>query len=170
MTMVQSKAGPSGPGPTIEGWWKGLDRDRGGRAALRRCGSVLEVQLLPVFHSLAQRLPHTAEPGPLADRLAAVAAVLSHVEENVTGKSFAELLATTNDSGRVLLSDLRFRRLVAVESPDELLGQMRRAVQITGRSAPVISFANDLVYWGDNVRKRWAFAYYGAAPVEKKQG
>ena len=145
----------------FEEWWKGLASDRGGRADLRRSATVLEIQLLPAFYGLARRLPHSAE-GSRLDWLAAAAGVLAHVKEDAGEQAFAELLAAGGE-GHPAFSDLRFRRLLAADRPDELLSSVRRAVQLARGRAPVGQLGGDLLYWGDNARKRWARGYYASS-------
>ena len=142
----------------FEAWWTGLQEDRSGRADLRRCGTVLEVQLLPVFFRLARRLPASMDHGR-AEWLAAAAAALSHVREDAADHSFPKLLSA-GPEGHPVLSDLRFRRLLASERPEELMLAVRRAVQLTRGRAPVGTLGRDLLRWGDPVRKRWAHGYY----------
>jgi CRISPR system Cascade subunit CasB len=167
MTAAAEKSHPnrSVVGTVVADWWSALQTDRGSRAALRRCGTTTDVQLQPVFHRLVARLSFTADDAPSFDRLAAVAAVLSHVDTDAGDREFASLLADST-SGQPVLSDLRFRRILAVTRPDELLETMRRAVRLTDRRAPVAGFANDLFYWGDRTRKRWAFRYYAEAELD----
>ncbi|MBF0555452.1 MAG: hypothetical protein HQK96_13005 [Nitrospirae bacterium] len=37
-------------------WWEGLEKDRGGRAVLRRCGTLAEVFFSPAYHRLQRIL------------------------------------------------------------------------------------------------------------------
>jgi CRISPR system Cascade subunit CasB len=161
MADEQAAATGGGLGEIVEGWWDALSRDRGARASLRRCGTVVEIQLERSFHELATRLPHQAADDLRLGRLAAVAGILAHVESNEGNGSFAKALAAPKTGDEPRLSDLRFRRLLAIERPDELLTHFRRAVRLAGGSAPVARLATDLVSWGDRTRKRWAADYYG---------
>lgn len=147
-------------------WWRGLANDRGDRADLRRCGTVLQVQLLPKYHALARRLPRESADDWRAARLAVVAGLLAHVVEDTGSGSFPAMLATSVTGERSPFSGLRFRRLLACDAPDDLLVTFRRAIQVLGGRAPVASLANDLLHWNDRTRKVWAATYYRLAPSE----
>lgn len=151
-------------GDIIADWWRGLATDRGSRADLRRCRTTLQVQLLPRFQYLAQRLPGESSSEWRAARLAAVAGVLAHVTDDAGAVAYAEILATPTAGDRSCLSDLRFRRLLASEESDDLLTTFRRVVQVTGARAPVVNLANDLLHWNDRTKKRWAATFYRFAP------
>lgn len=152
-------------GDIVVEWWHSLLDDRGGRADLRRCRTTLEIHFVPRFQALAQRLPNEVRDDWKANRLAAVAGVLAHVVADLGHGSFAEVLATPTSGDRPPMGDLRFRRLLACESSDDLLTTVRRAVQVAGCAAPVSSLATDLLRWNDRTRKAWAAAYYRRAPA-----
>ncbi|MBJ3262916.1 type I-E CRISPR-associated protein Cse2/CasB, partial [Salmonella enterica subsp. enterica serovar Corvallis] len=78
-----------------------------------------------------------------------------------------------------VMSKLRFSRLSAVKTPDELLRQLRRAVQLLDGSVNLISLADDIFRWCQEqddllshhrrqqrptefLRIRWALEYYQA--------
>lgn len=152
----------------IRNWWRELQDDPAARSALRRCDSVDAVQLLPVFHRLRLSLK-SSDAGGNRDALAAVASVLAQVEDDVSlpgeRANFADLLAEQPTAGGVpKVSGLRFRRLLEVDTPDERLISIGRIVRHCQRKAPVASLATDLLFWGDRVRKRWAYRYYELAP------
>lgn len=157
-------------GDIVREWWRSLRDERGARADLRRCRTTLEVHFVPKFQALAQRLPSEIRDDWKANRLAAVAAVMVHVEDDLGAGSFAEFLASPASGDRARLSDLRFRRLLACEDPDDLLTTFRRAVQVAGGEAPVSSLAGDLLRWNDRTRKRWAADYYRRAAVPASTG
>lgn len=143
-------------------WWWSLKERRGDRAALRRCRSPLEVALEPAFHDLLKRLGSRL-PEVERDRIAAAAGVLANVDANTPARSLAELMARPR-GGKPAVSDLRFRRLLRLETGEELMRELGRVLQLLDGEAPVANLANDVFRWGDSVRKRWALDYYGAAP------
>lgn len=151
----------------IRNWWRELQDEPAARSSLRRCTSVDEVQLLPVFHRLRLAL-ESKDAGGNRDALAAVASVLAQVDDDVSlsgeWSNFADLLAEQSSSGVPKVSGLRFRRLLEIDSPDERLIALGRIVRHCQRQAPVASLATDLLFWGDRVRKRWAYRYYELAP------
>lgn len=145
-------------------WWKSIsDREnshqRAARAALRRCRTPEEVQFQPAFHALR----HKVKSNPR--QLAVVAGVLAHVDTNADKHDFAAQLARPAEkSDRARFSGLRFRRLLKVQEPGELMTQVIHAVRILGRDANVPDLARGLWFWNDRTRKEWAFAYYDHAP------
>jgi CRISPR system Cascade subunit CasB len=144
-------------------WWHDLqERRRGDRAALRRCATTTEIMLHPAFHRLVQNVDDRQR----LEQLACAVGVLVHVETDGGGDSFARTMAEPKGE-KATVSGLRFRRVLRADSPDEVLGELRRAVQLTGRTAPVSALARDLSRWNDDVRKRWAFAYYENAPEKE---
>ncbi len=142
-------------------WWRALQERRGDRASLRRCRSVLDVALEPAFHDLLKRLGSRLKEVD-RDRVAAVAAILAHVEKDEPAWSIAELMARPKGD-KPVVSDARFRRLLRLESPDELMHELVRVIGMLGGEAPVAPLASDLARWGDPIRKRWALAYYEKA-------
>jgi len=93
-----------------------------------------------------------------------VAATLAHVrEDDPEHKPVARAIgrATINDE-EALLSELRFRRLLEADTPEELMTGMRRLVQIAGGRLNVDDLARSILNWGDVVKRRWAFDYYAA--------
>ncbi len=152
-------------------WWGGLEKDRGGRAALRRAKNLDAVFACASFHQhlLAPLREAGWEPTERqVDALAAVAGILAHVEENVPKGSFAEVMARPSREGsKAVVSDLRFRRLLAVEGPEELLSALVRMVRLAGGKANILELAGAVLSWGDARRKSWALDYYRLAPSEK---
>jgi CRISPR type I-E-associated protein CasB/Cse2 len=60
------------------------------------------------------------------------------------------------------LSVARFRRLLQAEGV-ELLDAFRRLVRLLDGRADPRSLADAILHWGDRVRQRWIFEYYGVA-------
>ena len=146
-------------------WWKGLDQARGDRAELRRAATPMEVAFCPAFHRLLQSLRRFSSPAPAS--LAVAVGVLAHVKENDPGGVFAVQMARPKtESDRARVSGLRFRRLLKVPDREELYQPLIRTVRLLGGQANILSLADDVYFWGDNVRKNWAYAYYETAPSE----
>jgi len=160
MSVVVGK--PSTAESPWKRWWSALEHHKGDRASLRRCRTVLDVSMEPEFHHLLGDLGSTLTKEADRDRVAAAAGVLAHVRKDIPGHSFADLMARLKGDKEVV-SDARFRRLLRLETPDELLHELVRIVQMVGGDAPIRSLAEDVARWGDPVRKKWAFDYYAKA-------
>jgi CRISPR system Cascade subunit CasB len=164
----QAPAPADEPRSTVWRWWKSLDEDRAGRAELRRCGSVGEVAFTGAYHRLLRWLGSRLGDGD-ARRVAAVAAVLAHVDrEPEDGASVARRMGTHTGAGGPLVSDARFRHLLRSEDPEELMRELIRVVRQLGRSASIDALFRDLMRWDEGTRMRWARDYYEAAPASAK--
>lgn len=156
----------------LDAWLSDLDENRGDRAMLRRCRNPLEVAFTPAFHALvaAMRTCGRIDDKHL-DRLALVAGVVAHTDPNGEPASapFAGQMAADN-GGRALVSDLRFRRLLAEDDPARLYEMMIRLVRQLGRHADIASLAAGIYRWDDQTKKRWAQDYYDRAPAQKREG
>ncbi len=166
------EASTSEPRSSVWRWWKSLaDEDRAGRAELRRCGTVGEIAFAAAYHRLLQRLGSRLGEGD-ARRVAVLAAVLAHVEEEpADASSLAKRMGTPKGEGQgPLVSDVRFRHLLRNEEPDELLRELVRAVRQLERKASVDPLFRDIMRWDEPTRMRWAREFYEAsAPVSKKK-
>lgn len=158
---------------------------RANRATLKRCAEPSLVLLEPAFHSLLHRLEQTTTENDYvkadAWNFALVAGLLAWVESEPTGqdhgKSFTALLGSPKAEGgdRPLMSKLRFARLQTADSEEDFFQQVRRAIQMAGRTADVKTLAEELLDWQkefqgqkpdkpkDRIQVRWASAYYTAA-------
>ena len=155
-----------------EAWWRELTSDeaagrtnRGARraalAGLRRAGTPLEVIQEPETLRLITRLPHENP-----DRVAALAGILAFVRESDDRRVARAIGRTSLDDGEsAVMSESRFRRLMQV-SGDELMGAMRRLVRLTKGKANVGDLSFAVLRWGDGVKKRWIFEYYGVDEAE----
>lgn len=152
----------------LNDWHQDLDKNRGDRAALRRCRTPLEVAFLPAFYRLAAAMQACGRVD--LDRLALVAGVLARVDPGDQGTDrFAQQLAA-DTGGRALVSDLRFRRLLAEDDPERLYGLMIRLVRHLDGHAEMASLAEGLYWWNQKTKKRWAQDYYDRAPAQKSEG
>lgn len=155
-------------------WWSDLqERSRGDRAQLRRCHDLNEIMMSQSFMNLRRRLQsenyHYNSNHRLV-QLAAIAGVLAHLDEHVSGERFGkQLAASSGDGGRAAVSGLRFRRLLSNQAVDELYVPLVRVLRMLGRKAN----ANDLIWsiqrWeesGSPVQQQWAENYYMSALEE----
>lgn len=150
-------------------WWKGLEHDRGERAALRRAKSPAEVVFSPTYHQLLHQLQQK-DYTVYREALAVVAGLSAHVKEDTgSARSLAEQMASPKSSGSgARISGLRFRRLLAIEQREELYPLMIRVIRLLDKKVNLVSMANSVYYWGnERTRKNWAYDYYKTAPAEK---
>lgn len=125
-------------------------------AVLRRANTPLEVIQEPETLRLIARLPYENP-----DRVATLAGILAFVRES-DDRQVARAIgrASLDDDSSAIMSESRFRRLMQV-SDDELMGAMRRLVRLTRGKANVGDLSFAVLRWGDGVKKRWIFNYYG---------
>ncbi|MGQ0697812.1 MAG: type I-E CRISPR-associated protein Cse2/CasB [Panacagrimonas sp.] len=150
---------------------------RAARARLRRCAEPLDAFAERGAHDL---LDATAEARavddshmPREEDILALAPLLAWVEEHDGARSLPAQLAQTKETGqdRPLLSELRFKRLLAA-SGTELFTELRRALQVIGKRANVLSLAEAACDWhlehrGPDLRRRWAYDYYSNLPTKR---
>jgi CRISPR system Cascade subunit CasB len=140
-------------------WWSGLADKRGDRAQLRRASRLEDVVLSPAYQRVYRRLCAHGLAGGLPewrqDRLAVIAGVLAHID-HAGSRRFPED-ASEGDDLRV--SELRFRRLLESPTMEDLFIGLRRVLPLINRRTDPVRLANDIWYWGDRVRKQWAYAY-----------
>ena len=153
----------------LDTWHREIEKNRGDRALLRRCRGPIEVALTPAFHALVAAVRPCGVVDPL--RLALVAGVVAHTDvvDGPVGSRFAQQMAADR-GGRPLVSDLRFRRLLAEDDPGRLYEMTVRLVRQLDRYADQESLARGLYQWNSATKMRWARDYYGRAPVTKKEG
>ena len=161
---------PGGAGAIAAAWWRRLnpeaDRQTGPQRAalahLRRAGTPLEAMRETAALRLIEQLRWCD-----ADRVAALAGILAWVRAD-NGRPVARAVGRRSlDDTEANLSEGRFRRLLQVERNEELMDAMRRLVRLAGGTVNVRDLSGSVLYWGDGVRKRWIFDYYGvglAAP------
>lgn len=90
-------------------------------------------------------------------RLALIAQTVAVVKDR--GESLPRAFgATRND--RKALSELRFQRLLRADL-DGLRRGLRRALPMVDHRCDVAALGRDLFYWGEDVRTRWCFDYFG---------
>ena len=151
-------------------------RDRAALARLRRVATPVEALEEPAVFDLYKKLGFgRTDIDRRLPRVAVVAAVLAHIKEDAMPaesgfrRRFAEMLG---QGERPLMSELRFKRLLAAAEDNDLLTTFRRAVALAGgKNINVGDVAASLLDWSDRRRMRWAFDYYGAgiaAPTQSQ--
>lgn len=173
---------------TLRAWHEMLQEKRGLRASLRRSATINESCVSDGFHSLLMKTHTLWKIEDQAWRftaLAMVAALAAHVRVIDERQSFAAQLGQKTGD-RPVMSALRFKRLSAVKTPDDLLRQLRRAISLLGGAVNLISLAEDIFIWcreqdelmkhirrqqrpTEFIRIRWARDYYQAGDVDEKQ-
>ena len=168
MTTPQRQSAPS----IAYEWWRGLNpegaaRSGPARAAIARMGRAatpIEVMQEPEALRLVARLPRDPE------RVAVLAGVLAHVRESDERRVARAVGRKSLDDDRsALLSDSRFRRLLQTPGA-ELMEPMRRLARMAKGKLNVHDLASAVLYWGDGVKKRWIFDYYGVADLRFGDG
>jgi len=149
---------------TLIEWWRGLDKNRGERAVLRRSRAFSEIVFSPAYHRLRSALLHHGTVDD--DGLALLAGLAVHVKVQSEGSSIAEQMATGKPDGSARVSGLRFRRLLKVKERAELFGAMIRIIALLGGTTNIQSLAQSMYFWNDRTRKRWAYEYYTKAAAE----
>lgn len=147
-------------GQALTDWWSQLEGDRGARAELRRCDSATKVVMTPTFHrQLRVWQKFFAGEKAHEERLAQIIGLLAHVKGDRPDASFAVQMATAK-GGEPAVSELRFRRLLQ-RPREEFYQAMIRTLRLLRGEANIHSLAESIYYWGDEVRKRWAYDYFG---------
>ena len=159
-------------GKTLDAWWqqlhgKGKFKDHprtGDRAELKRANSEMEVMLLPAFQKAFPRFKEAFDDEQdwkdSVGRMAAILGLLAHVKEASNASSMAFQMA---GKPKPELSELRFRRLIQRDR-DQLYLAMIRVIRKLGNTANIYDLANSIYYWGDDVKRRWAFDYFPNTP------
>lgn len=146
-------------------WWRNLNpkgspqsgSHRAALARIRRAATPVEVMLVPEALRLVTLLPKNR------NRVAMLAGILAHVRESDERRVARAVGRTALDEDRTaLLSEGRFRRLLQTPG-GELMEPMRRLVRMMKGTVNVSDLASVVLYWGDDVKKRWIFDYYAVS-------
>jgi CRISPR system Cascade subunit CasB len=150
-------------GKLLLDWWQGLENDRASRAILRRASTVTAVALSAPYQRLFRRLRTTgwnADDIPYRnDRLAAIVGLLAHVEEDSQLSPARAMSQKGAGDDRPAVSELRFMRMLESPDLDTLFAGLRRVLPLMEHRIDVIALTNDILHWGDKVKKDWAYAY-----------
>ena len=147
-------------------WWNSLDSARGQRARLRRCRAPGEVIFVPAYHDLRRSLGKANRSNDDDEALAAVAGLVAHVRLENRALTLPEQMAGKGFD-KAPVSGLRFRRLLQIDGTSELYTALMRVVHQLDRNVNIVDLARSVYSWNEETRKRWAFAYYSAAPNEQ---
>jgi len=157
-------------GKELKTWWQELHgkldgRPRtGDRAELKRAQTLTDVILLPVFQKACPRFkPYFKDEqdwNNSVDRLAAILGLLAHITTEHPESPMAFQMA---GKPKPKLSELRFRRLIQRDRA-ELYAAMVRVIRLLDNKANLYDLANSIYYWGDSVKRDWAFDYFPNTP------
>lgn len=163
-------------------WWMRhcdpLTAGPGTAAQLRRCRTPLETATIPAALDLCRRMrafDHD-QSGQYLIRVLDLARLLAFVKTRsglhpmrVAGwRTFAgDRKESEAGDDRPLLSEARFRRLMAAEDGEELVGTFRRLIQLLGNEVNIEVLSADFLKWnhpfqGERIRRTWAEEYYAA--------
>ena len=149
-------------------WWRGLEDDKGGRAALRRCHEPIEALFVPAYHRLFQQMQRIESVN--ATKLPAVAILITYIKTPAADAVFAAQLARPKPGGTTpIVSELRFRRLLQCQALDDFFPALRRTIRLLDGKANLLDLANSVYHWGGGwrgarLRREWAYAYYEKLP------
>ena len=184
----------------IRDWWRAMqpaateDKNipyelralgRADRAKCKRCTSLEELELELAPNLLASHFAESVQSQETwrqkwlqtnAESLFLLAGVLVHVTEDIPdGQSLALRAgnAKVTPDKPVLMSELRFKRLLRATDGEDFLRQARRAIQLSKGKADVAVLADDLLAWSieqdqresarkptESLKFRWARDYY----------
>lgn len=166
-------------GEILNQWWEELHglgefKDKkaqtADRAELCRTSNVEDIVLLPAFQRACLRFKpffqqKEGDWEKSVERLAMILGLLARVREH-TEQILPLQMASQKQGEKPVLSELRFRRLIQRDR-DELYQAMRRVLPLLGDKANIYALANDVYYWGKDVKREWAFAYFPNTPAIK---
>jgi CRISPR system Cascade subunit CasB len=171
-------------------WWQDLQdyrdgkpnprADRASRARLRRAdavAAVAEEAVMALYRRLGGEDGSGFDHGRLKSALR-LALVLVHVRQDEAADQHGDRKSFARQIGRESFGDkaesarlhpLRFQRLLAARSDEEIIQEFRRAVDIAGNKANVRDLAGLLLHWDlEETRTRFAFDYYAAGIAAPK--
>ena len=146
----------------LRSWWRGLEKDTGGRAALRRAKTAEHVVFIPVYHRLFFQMSRIRKIR--RDGLARVAGLIALVKEDSGSKRPLAKQMGAATGGRATVSELRFRRLLAQSHADELYPHLARMIRLLNGKVDLLGLADAAYRWDERTRKEWAYDYYAVAP------
>lgn len=154
-------------------WWESLEKNKGDRAALKRCRETLDVFLVPAFHQLRKRLmPNLSRKEKEKEvRIALIAVLVASVKydgrNGVKEPLPNQMAKVLKGSERSPISHLRFRKMLECQNREDLFPLLRRAIRILDNNVNIYHLANDFFWWGDLRKREWAHDYYEHAPAPK---
>lgn len=153
--------GDSAIGVALRHWWKGLEDDRSSRAMLRRCATLDDVVMSPAYQRFYRYMLTRGWPAETSewqkDKLASIAGLAAWIKVDTNTNLPFDM--SERDGDRSLVSELRFRALLKLETTEELFVGLRRTLPLIDGKTSVVQLANDVFWWNDKTRKHWAYAY-----------
>lgn len=150
-------------------WWRAISSEkatgtaRADRAELRRAHDLNAVALTPAFQrfyrKLAEARPDEKWKDWQQERLAAIAGLSVHVKSESELNLPEAMSKREKDSDRNPVSQLRFARLLDAPDVEGLFSGLRRVMPLIDKQVNPTALANDLFGWGEQVKKKWAYAY-----------
>ena len=158
-------------------WWLQLEDDRGERAALRRADSLTEVMLSPIYMRLLRTLRGSgyaiSDHNLPLSKIAAIVGLAARVKTQADAGLAVRMGTPKPGDRKPALSELRLRRILACDDIEELYTLLRRALALLGDQANLADLAATIWNWAPlddkrpyDPRRRLAYDYYAAAPVE----
>jgi CRISPR system Cascade subunit CasB len=148
-------------GKGLKEWWTGLENDRASRAMLRRCATLDEIVLSPAYQRFYRYMLARGWPIKAAnwqdDKLAAIAGLAACVK--VDTDTNAPYQMSESDGDRPVVSELRFRAILKIDTTEDLYTALRRVLPLMGHKTSLVQLANDVFWWGDTTKKHWAYSY-----------
>lgn len=164
--MSEPKRTPKERAAQFVGALQRLRADRGKLAALRRCltdNSRLQVDAWPVIASLGGDISQPA--------CVAIAGLFAAHPEVSEARNFGETCRRIAQDGGGDVADSfdrRFRRLLASDSTDDLIGQLRSWIRLAAGKGVGVNYESlfaDLWNWewyAEDVRVKWARSFWQA--------
>lgn len=154
-------------------WWKTLVIEnpsgaaRADRAVLRRANDLTAVACLPAYQRVYRAMANVEGAGEWQDyqkeRIAAAVALLAHVKVDNALSVPKAMSQRAEGSDRNPVSALRFRRLLDATDIETLFVGLRRTLPLIEHCVSPESLLKDVFFWGDDVKKRWAYDYVWSA-------
>lgn len=157
-------------------WWRDLEQDKGERAALRRATCLTEVMLNPAYMRLLRALRAEGyaidnHDVPLA-KIAAISGLSARVKEDILENLATRMGTPKSGATKPVLSELRFRRIVACDDLEELYALLRRTLALLDGCVNLADLAAIIWNWSPldekrpyDPRRQLAYDYYEAAPI-----
>ncbi len=149
-------------------WWHSLEHNKGNKAELKRVSKPLEAVFLKSYPDLLRFLNKEGDKitDKRKERTAIFAALAAHVKKNEIERGNAEMMAKSSEGTKAPVSGLRFRQLLAAEEPDDLFLRYLRVIKLLDNRINLKQLFNDIYWWNDDTRKKYAYDYYHNAPQE----
>lgn len=144
-------------------WWRELAVNRGDRADLKRVSKPVEVMFNPAYHRFRIRLLSSGF-NIHNERLAVVVGLSARIKNNDPSKPVARQMGESKSAGRPSVAELRFRRILETDQPEEFFPILSRTLPLLGNTLNLLDLADSVYGWNDYQRKRWALEYYSMLP------